>query len=730
MSGQLAVGAEGVAFTGPAEIEATDPKAFAAWIEGRAAPKQSELKPLRLRGDVTLSSEKLGIERLQADFDRKPVSGRLIYSFAAGKRAAKLEAALTTPELDVDTALGFGKALLAGSNLQRPQDMIIDLDIGRASFAGAEARDVSARLKVDGSGLQIDRLSVADFGGGSLSASGRIETGGHAPRGALVLDFETRQTAAVAALAGKFASASATPIAKALDRVTHAKLRATLDVADVKDSAATTVAQLTVAGDLDAMHIDANARIAGDWAKPAAADVHVNGTIDAGDGAALIRLVGLDRITAAGKGPGQLKLDIAGPVDGTMSGAMHLASGGLSVNSRLAIAGLKVALDDIDAKVGGAAVRGRLAVTAASPMRVDGALDTDTVNAETMIADAIGMPASAASRGGWSWSSEPFAGGALGDFAGQVALRAQRVNVTPRLAAREFRAAMRLSKDAIAFDDMTAEIAGGHLAGRLAFRSTDTGLSAQAKMTMTGVDAASLLPAATRPPVTGSLDIATELEGAGLSPAALVGSLRGTAHVTLSDGQLAGLDPHTFDIVSRAADNGMAPGVTQLSSMVGRALDGGRFPIKRAQGDITVSAGQARLSDLKVHGDKVDLSVAGNVDLTDGAVDARLMLSGEAEAGGPRADIYIALNGPLAGPARAVDVSALTGWLTLRAIESQARKLKAIEGAVPPSSPGEQIQMPKPKTQQAPALPAPVDIRPSPAPPPPTRPEASVDPHH
>ena len=282
LSGQLAVGADGVAFTGPAEIEATDPKAFAAWIEGRAAPEQSELQPLQLRGDVTLSSEKTcassGSSRLRPQARQRPADLR----FAAGKRAAKLEAALNAPELDVDAALGFGKALLAGSSLQRPQDMTIDADIGRASFAGVEARDVSARLKVDGDGLQIDRLSVADLGGGALSASGRIDTGGHAPRGALVLDFETRQTAAVAALAGKFAQRSASPSPKRWTASAHAKLHATLDVADDKDSAATTVAQLAVAGDLDAMHLDANARIAGDWAKPAAADVRVDGTLDAG----------------------------------------------------------------------------------------------------------------------------------------------------------------------------------------------------------------------------------------------------------------------------------------------------------------------------------------------------------------------------------------------------------------------------------------------------------------
>ena len=83
LSGHLAVGADGVAFTGPAEIKANDPKALAAWLEGRGEAAQGDLRPLRLRGDVTLGSDKIAVERLSAEFDRKTVTGRLAYVFAA-----------------------------------------------------------------------------------------------------------------------------------------------------------------------------------------------------------------------------------------------------------------------------------------------------------------------------------------------------------------------------------------------------------------------------------------------------------------------------------------------------------------------------------------------------------------------------------------------------------------------------------------------------------------------
>ena len=213
LSGRLTVDGDNASFSGPAEVQAGDPKALAAWLQGSAAAKQGDhARPLNLRGEVTLGSDKLAIESLKAEFDRKTIAGRFVYTFAAKDRPAKLDAALTTPELDVDAAFGFGKAMLAGSKLERPRDMTIAVDIGRATGAGIEARDASARVTVNAGGLQIERLSVADLGGGAFSASGRIDTSGPAPRGALALDFEARQTAAIAALVTKFAPASVAPV--------------------------------------------------------------------------------------------------------------------------------------------------------------------------------------------------------------------------------------------------------------------------------------------------------------------------------------------------------------------------------------------------------------------------------------------------------------------------------------------------------------------------------------
>jgi large subunit ribosomal protein L24 len=44
-----------------------------------------------------------------------------------------------------------------------------------------------------------------------------------------------------------------------------------------------------------------------------------------------------------------------------------------------------------------------------------------------------------------------------------------------------------------------------------------------------------------------------------------------------------------------------------------------------------------------------------------------------------RPNLFVALRGPAAAPVRSIDASALTGWLTMKAIERHAQELKKLE---------------------------------------------------
>jgi large subunit ribosomal protein L24 len=768
-SGRLAVAADTVAFSGPTEIETSDPRTLAGWLEGRNETTSGELRPFSLRGDVTLASDKIAIEQVKVELDRKPAAGRLAYRFAAGATPARLDAELTADQFDVDAALDFWRAMLAGSALTRPGEMTLAANIGRATFAGVEARNVGARVKMDGAGLQIDRLAIADYGGGSFAASGRIDTSGASPRGLLSVDIDMKQTAAVGAILEKFVPNLIGPVRSAIDRVGRAKLHATADIAgDDK----TSVAQLVVSGDLADAHIDAHSRISGDWPKRRVADIRFDGNLAAAESAPLISLLSLERFVAAGKGPGQLKLQVSGRVDGDLALGMEVSAAGLSakadgkarlsagkgptfegalkiqeadvrplwaarggtdplplaMTSRLAITSGAITMDDIEAKLGESGIRGHLAIDNASPRRVDGAIEADAADGPAFIAWAVGLPAQPTRAGAaWNWSGEPFSGGMFGKFSGQVALRLKQAKLLPQLTASDINATLRLGTDDIVLADAAGHLAGGQLSGQMTFHSGDDGLTARARISVTDANATGMLFAAAQPPIRGSAAVTAEVEGTGLSPVALIGSLKGTGKIVLTDAQIAGLDPRVFNAVIRAVDQGAPIERGRISDLAVKALENGPLFLKRAEAAMRVAAGQVRIDKVATESADAALSAASTLDLTDGTMDARLTLTGQGTAAGARPEIYVSLKGPSSAPTRSVDVSALTGWLTLRAVDDQTKRLRTMENAPP-----QQRARPAPKNQsrQAPALPAPVDIRPAPAPRNAGRPAASVGPQN
>jgi len=783
LSGKLAMDGDHVSFTGPAEIDAGDPKALAAWLEGRGDVAQGDLRPLSLRGEVTLGSDKMAVERLKAEFERKSVSGRLAYSFAAGTKPAKLDAELNAADLDIDGALDFGKAMLAGSTIARPHDMTIAAEIGRATIGGFTARNASARVKVDGDGLQIDKLSVADLGGAAFSASGSIVTGPSTPQGNVRVDLDAPDPAPVIALLSRFAPQTAQTLGGAAPAMAPAKLHAAFTI---EGPSGNTQGKLSVDGSLGKVRVALNGQGKVDPVALTAGNIQFTGKLDADDGKGLVAMLGLDRVAAASAGPGTLTVNASGPASGDLKIDTRLLAGGieasaigkarlfadtpsadfranilradiaplrggaraplpLTYSGRIALSGKDLTFSDINATLGGDPLRGKLAVTLDRPRRVKGEIEAVNADGAGLLASAIGLPASPpAADGHWTWSNEPFAGGFLGAATGEVALKARRAELLPGVTARELRATLRLGKDDLRFDDITANVAGGQFTGQVSFRAADAGLQLHGKFALAGANAASLLGSGARPPIAGSFGLSGDVSGTGLSPVALIGSLQGAGNVTLSDAQLAGLDPRAFDTVTRAVDQGLPVDAGRIGDVVRKGLDSGQFVVKQISAPLALSAGQVQLASTKASGQGADMTMSGNLDLTDGSVDARVILSGSGEAAGARPDIYTSLRGPFATPTRGIDLSALTGWLTLRAVENQSKKLQAIEREraakmdSPPQTPAlpQASPMPlfppispppqSPASELAPVLPAPVDIGRLPMPGALARPEASV----
>ena len=107
-------------------------------------------------------------DRQRADRRRAPARGvRSSYRsrggsptpMPAGNRPARLDAALSAAEFDVDGAIAFAGNALAGASFDRPGEIALVLDFGKATYAGVEARAAKAKLNFDGDGL-ADRADV------------------------------------------------------------------------------------------------------------------------------------------------------------------------------------------------------------------------------------------------------------------------------------------------------------------------------------------------------------------------------------------------------------------------------------------------------------------------------------------------------------------------------------------------------------------------------------------
>ncbi len=195
LRGRLNITPQGVDFAGPARIEARDPRALVSWLTGRS-DAQAIAGPFRAEGDVRLGTETFAIDRLKAELDRMTLEGRFAYTWPSADHPARIEAALSAPEVDFDRAYGLVQDVLAGTAagapLEWPKEGTLALNIAHSSVAGVTVQRADVNLRFAPQALEIERLAIADFGGASIAAKGNIDFSTQAPRGTVMLDLDIR----------------------------------------------------------------------------------------------------------------------------------------------------------------------------------------------------------------------------------------------------------------------------------------------------------------------------------------------------------------------------------------------------------------------------------------------------------------------------------------------------------------------------------------------------------
>ncbi len=716
-------GASG-SFKGALSVESSDPDALVMWLQGRSELTYRSQKPMRLRGDVDVAPHRVAIEAIKAEIDGGAVEGRIAISHDPVSGAA-FDAELKAERLDLDAATAFARAL-AGPQAEWPEQARISLDIGHAISAGQELHPFMAKLGYGPKTVSLDQLKVGEASGVMVEGAGAFDRVN--ATGKLALNSSAASLGQISGLIAPFAPAVASRLNSMALGQGPARLKLTLAVDKDADHADRASAHATL--DLDAPQFTGSASIT---AKPVTAalrgidldklrrsEISFESKLSSEQGGSLLALLGLDGAILAGNGPGQfqgsvngvwgeplrLKVSLSGAgLDAEAQGtvepwaaqpkgsvalkarSVNLAplfdlkpsdrlAQNISLSSRVSLLGGKLTFADLDGAMAGSRLRGRVALTLDGERNVEGEVGLDALDLAPAFALAIG----AAGRD----AAEPLGSGLLKGWRGQIAFQALRGLLPGGSEVRPVSGTVKSDGQSLAFDALKGGIGGGEASASIDARPTPNGLALNARLQFKAVDGGALHYRALAMPA-GRASMQMTLASLGRSASALTGALSGSGTVTLESAGIAGLDPRAFDVAIRASDAGQATDDSRLRKIVEPVLSGGALLVASAQIPFTVRDGRLRVGATTLDSDVARAIVSGGYDIPADQVDIRVTVALAAvEQAISRPEIQVFIAGSPDALDRTVDVTALSSWLAVRAIDRETRRLDSIERGEPP----------------------------------------------
>jgi hypothetical protein len=462
---------------------------------------------------------------------------------------------------------------------------------------------------------------------------------------------------------------------------------------------------------------------AGDISDPTAAVMQIGGRLDAPDGRALASLVGLDALANADSRPARitfvadgaanrafrvdgkfagtdLNASAAGTVtlsgDGALDVALRAASTKLprrvgsaaavpaDLRAHVAIKGDEIAFTDLAGKVASTAVKGGLTLGLGEPLRVNGRIETDQVDAGELFAAFTGAPPPPPGGRSSEWVAEPFGQQTTPAVEGAVEFRIANAQWMAGVATKDLAGTAKFEPSGFSLADVTGRMADGRLALDVDVRRERAGLSLRSRVKLTNADVPILLAGALRVPAAGRISLDADLQGQGLSPASLVGSVTGAGNITAENLEVSGLDPNAADAVINALeiDRGLASNPGRVAQIANGGLDAGKLKVPLAIAPVVIADGRAQLDKFSASAQNTDISGSISLTLTDWQLNARVALTAPPRKNAPAAErpvMAVTVRGPLAAARRSVDVTNLIGWATMRAVDQEAKRLDDAE---------------------------------------------------
>lgn len=715
-------------FSGRLSVESSDPDTLVAWLQGRSEVNRRSTRPLRLAGDVTIAANHLAIDRLKADIEGGAVEGRIGFVQTGASKGSRIDAELRADRLDLDAAASFVRAL-AGPQGEWPEEAKLSLDIGRAISAGQELRPFAAKLAYGPASLSLEQLRFGQASGVTTEASGSFDR--TKATGKLALKSSANSLRDLTALIEPFAPA----VRARFDAIPSSSgaTRLKLDLSLDKNAEHADRSNARAVLDLDAPQLKASVTLAGQT--PVAAvngidierlrnsDFTLDSKVSTPQAGALLALLGLDRVVAAGEGASRFEGKLTGAWRRPLQLSAKLSGGGLdadaqgsvelsepksselkasvnlrvrnanlapllgtsptdksaqnvSLSSRVGLTGNRLTFDDLDGNASGSHLRGHLAVTLDPEKSVDGEVGLDTLDLAPALAIAIGATGHD--------TGEPLSAGLITGWRGRIAFQALRGMLPGNIELRPFGGTIRSDGQSLALDALKGGVGGGAMSASFDARDGAGGLALNARIELGNVDAATLRYRDLALPK-GRVSVQMALTSQGRSVAALTGALAGNGTVTLDSAEISGLNPRAFEIAIRASDGGQVSDDNRLRQLVEPALAAAPIAVASAQIPFTIRDGRLRVGATPLEAKNARAIVSGGYDIPADQADIRASLTPIMTGlSGAPPEIQLFAAGPPDKLSRTIDLAPLSSWLAVRTIDRETRRLDAIERGEPP----------------------------------------------
>lgn len=741
-------------FKAALNIESADPDALMTWLQGRGDIGYRSQKPMRLRGDVTVAPDGFAIGAMNAEIDGGTVEGQVAVSHRQAGSGSRISADLKAARLDLDAVTALVRSL-AGPQGEWPDEGQLSLDVGRAISAGQEMRPLLVKLGYSPKTLSLDQLRIGQPDSVTVEGTGSFDRVNAI--GKLSLDTSAASLGRMTAFISPFAPTLAARIDAMGTTPGPASVKMTLDVD--KNARNSDHAHARAVVELEAPQLEGMAVVT---AEPAIAAIHgidfaalgrsevgLETKVYSAQGRALIALLGLDRTVTAGEGPAQfegtatgawgaplrIKARISGTgLDADADGAaepwapeakaslalkvrsadlgplLDLKQGdtlaqNIGLSSRITLAGNSLTFDDLDSSIAGSRLRGRLAVTLGQEKNIEGEIGAD----QLALAPAFSLALGAAGHD----TAEPLGAGLMKGWRGQVAFQALRGLLPGGSEFQPVSGIVKSDGQSLTLDSVKGRIGGGDVTANIDARPGANGINLNARVEFAGVDGTALRYRNLAMPA-GRASMQMTLNSQGRSASALAGALSGSGTLTLEQARFAGLDLRAFEVAVRASDGGQVKDDARLKQIVEPALLAGTLAIPSAQIPFTIRDGRLRVGATTLDATGVRAIVSGGYDIPADQADIRAAISLTATVGRPEIQLFAA--GTPDALTRSVDVTALSSWLSVRAIDYETRRLDAIERGEPPPPMPAPISLPPLEVQTPLEIAPPPSAAPVPAP--------------